>query len=287
MRLRSVVFKALSLLALASGCKRESEPAIPLWEDGAPGSRARRHEVESVGPWWVANVHHPSLTPFVPERGSANGAAVIIMPGGGHERLVYGPEGVAPAKFLAARGFTAFVLKYRLAREKGSTYRIEEHARADAFRAVRWVRHHARNYGIDPERVGVMGWSAGGELAAFVGYGDGAAGDPAARDPVDRHDARPSFQIMIYPGSRGLPAELPHDAPPVFLLAASDDTAPAETVTRLHALYRAAGRPAELHLFVKGGHGFNMGERSPYRAIRRWPERLEEWLLASGLSKRR
>ena len=279
------MFKALSLLTLATSCKRDTGGAVALWEGGAPGSQARRREAEVVGPWWVANVHDPSLTPFIPKHGSRNGTAIIIMPGGGHERLIYGPEGVAPARFLAHRGFTAFVLKYRLAREAGSKYSIEKHARADALRAVRWVRHHARSYGIDSERIGVMGWSAGGELAALISYG-AAASDPDASDPIDRHDARPNFQILIYPGSRGMPAELPEDAPPAFLLAASDDTKAAETVTRLHALYRARGVPAELHLFVKGGHGFNMGQRSPYRAIQRWPERLEDWLIASGLTGR-
>ena len=203
------------------------------------------------------------------------------MPGGGHRELVFGPEGVEPARLLARHGLTAFALKYRLARAEGSPYTLE-HARDDALRAVRWVRHHAADYGLDPHRIGVMGWSAGGELAAMASHGDAQRAAPAS-DAVDAESARPDFQILIYPGAGALPEALPRDAPDSFLLAAADDLEPAETVSRLFALYRAAGRPVELHLLARGGHGFNLGQRSELNAIRRWPERLLDWLEAKAL----
>lgn len=278
------MLKLLSLLVGSSACSSDAREVVALWpEGGAPGSEQRRHEPEVAKDWWVANVHHPSLTIVRPKLGTATGAAVILIPGGGHQQLVFEPEGMDPARYLARHGVTAFALKYRLANEKGSTYRVEEHALADVRRAVRWVRSQAGSYGIDPKRVGVMGWSAGGELAALVSYGPGAA-DPNARDPIDRHSARPDFQIVIYPGPRGVPTQLPPDPPPAFFLAASDDVPAAETIGRLLRLYQAAGAPVEVHLYETGGHAFNMGSRSQNQAIRRWPARLTEWLEIRGLA---
>ena len=270
----------MSALALAVGCEPSAE-RIALWPGGAPGAEARRHEPERAQDWWVANIHDPSLSVFRASRGKSRGAGVVIMPGGGHRELVFGPEGVEPARLLARHGLTAFALKYRLARAEGSPYTLE-HARDDALRAVRWVRHHAADYGLDPHRIGVMGWSAGGELAAMASHGAAQRAAPAS-DAVDAESARPDFQILIYPGARALPEALPRDAPDSFLLAAADDLEPAETVSRLFALYRAAGRPVELHLLARGGHGFNLGQRSELNAIRRWPERLLDWLEAKAL----
>jgi acetyl esterase/lipase len=265
------------LLLVVGGCKSERAEAQLLWPEGAPGSESRQNEPERAQDWWVKNVHRPSLTVFKPRLGTANGAAVVIVPGGGHEQLVFEPEAVAPARFLAKQGLTAFALKYRLAREQNSPYSVMEHARADCLRAIRWVRAHAAEYRIDPQRVGVMGWSAGAELAALASYGE-ASGEPSANDPIDRHSARPDFQIAIYPGPLGVVERLPADAPPAFLLAASDDEQVASTVRRLLGLYQEASLPVEVHLFAKGGHAFNMGERSDNPAIRHWPDRLADWL---------
>ena len=124
-----------------------------------------------------------------------------------------------PSKYLNALGVTCFVLKHRLAREPGSPYKIEIHARQDMERAMRLVRHRAADFGIDPHRVGVLGFSAGGETGAFVAYAD-LPGDSAAKDPVDRLDARADFFISIYPGPIGYPATVPPDAPPAFMLCA-------------------------------------------------------------------
>lgn len=283
---RSVVLQLLSLLVGSPACSSDAREVVALWPEGAPGSEQRRHEPEIAKDWWVANVHHPSLTIVRPRLGTATGAAVILIPGGGHEQLVFEPEGMAPARYLARHGVTAFALKYRLANEKGSSYRVEEHALADVRRAVRWVRSKAASYAVDPARVGVMGWSAGGELAALVSYGP-SSGEPDAKDPLDRLSARPNFQIIIYPGPRGVPSELPPDAPPAFFLAANDDVPAARTIGRLLELYQAASVPVEVHLYETGGHAFNLGSRSQIQAIRRWPARLTEWLEVRGLARSR
>jgi acetyl esterase/lipase len=280
MAIRATALRALSLLALQVGCAPAPDERL-LWPEGAPGSAGRSREPEQRGPWWVANVHRPSLTIFRAEPRRSRRAAVVVIPGGGHSQLVFGPEGVEPARLLARHGLTALALKYRLAHEPGSPYRVEEHARADVLRAVRWVRQHAAELGVDPTRVGVLGFSAGGELAQLASYG-ASAGDPRAADPVDRLDARPSFHVAVYPGPLGLPDRLSADAPPAFLLCANDDPL-ADVVVRLASLYRTAERPVELHLYARGGHGFNLGRRSELGAIRHWPARLLEWLAQAGL----
>jgi acetyl esterase/lipase len=127
-----------------------------------------------------------------------------------------------------------------------------------------------------------MGWSAGGELAAMVAYG-AVAGDPASPDPIERVSARPSFQIVIYPGDHGVPDSVPPDAPPAFFLAANDDIGPARTITVLLDKYRQAGISAEVHLYAEGQHAFNMGRRSKLTSIRTWPQRMADWLSDRGL----
>jgi acetyl esterase/lipase len=250
---------------------------IPLWPYGAPGSEKRRGEPEIAREYWVRNVHDPSLTAFFPPPGRASGTAIVIAPGGGHRELVFGPEGVDPARYLARLGVAAFVLKYRLAREEGSTYDLETEPAGDIRRAIRLVRARAAEWGVDPERVGVMGWSAGGELAAMVAYGP-AAGDPSSSDPIERVSARPSFQIVIYPGSHGVPDVVPVDAPPAFFLAANDDVDPARTIGVLLDKYRQAGIGVEVHLYAEGQHAFNMGRGSRLTSIRNWPQRVADWL---------
>lgn len=287
---------ALALLAAAVACARRSSGAnaatsapdagasavIPLWPGGAPGSEKRRGEPEVARDYWVRNIHDPSLTAFLPPPDRATGTAVVIVPGGGHRELVFDAEGVDPAQYLASLGVAAFALKYRLAREEGSTYVLEVQPAADIRRAVRLVRARAAEWGIDPARVGVMGWSAGGELAAMVAYRP-VAGDPSSADPIERVSARPNFQIVIYPGSYGIPDVVPADAPPAFFLAANDDVGPARTISTLLEKYRQAGVPAEVHLYAEGQHAFNMGRRSKLVSIRTWPQRMTDWLTDRGL----
>lgn len=282
--LRRAALAAILLISAGSGAHAQ-ERVIPLWENGAPGFENRRNEPEIARDWWVRNVHNPSLTAFLPTPETATGAAVIIVPGGGHREVVFPPEGLAPARYFQGMGVAGFALKYRLANEEGSPYRIE-HAAEDVRRAIRLVRAHAEEWGIDPNRIGVMGWSAGGELAALVTYGE-TDGNPRAADPIERVSARPDFQIVIYPGSYGIPRRLRETPPPAFFLAANDDVGPASAITRLLDLYGRAGGAAEVHLYAQGGHAFNMGDRSELRTIRDWPQRMADWMSDSELLTKR
>ena len=274
---------ALLLAALPLTAQAQDAPkVIPLWEKGAPGFEDRRDEPEQAASYWVKNVHNPSLTVFLPPKDKATGAAVIVCPGGGFKELGFNGEGVAPAQFLTNLGIAAFALKYRLPRETNSPYSLPKHAREDGQRAMRLVRSHAKEWGIDPNRIGIMGFSAGGEVASLVAYSPGD-GDAKATDPIDQLSASPSFQIMIYPGPLGIPEVIPTNAPPSFWLAANDDRQPARTIAEMLPTYRAAKVPIEVHLFAKGGHAFNMGNRSKLVTVKRWTNRLADWLADNVL----
>jgi acetyl esterase/lipase len=281
--MRLTVLAGLVSLALAAAAAPQDHPRVSLWPNGPPGSESRRHEAEVAQDYWVKNVQDPSITVFLPPPEKATGAAVVVVPGGGHRLLVYKAEGEEPAEFLAGLGIAAFALKYRLAREEGSTYTIEGDARADVYRAIRTVRSRAAEWHVDPAHVGVMGFSAGGELAGLVAFGSGA-GDAQNENPVDRLSGRPDFAIFVYPGPLAVPATFPSSAPPAFLVAASDDPCCAVPTLRLLQQYRDAGVPVEAHVPAKGGHGFNMGQRSQLRSVNTWPQRLADWLLDSGLA---
>ncbi|WEF33546.1 alpha/beta hydrolase [Pseudoduganella chitinolytica] len=230
---------------------------------------------------YVSNVHVPSLTVARADARHANGAAVVIAPGGGHRMLVFQNEGMLAAQHLNRVGVTAFVLKYRLARDGASPYSIEGDAAADLRRAVRWVRAHATEYGVDPRRIGVMGFSAGGELVTLV------ADNPAPpgwqpRDAVDRLSARPDFQVLVYPGPLGVPAKAAAGAPPAFIVAGSRDKCCMPPALGLYQQLVAAGVSAELHLYADTDHAFNMGQRGERVALQHWPDRLADWLADGG-----
>ena len=271
----SLVASVFLSLQLAAQLQHE---VIPLWQNGAPGAESRRNEKEEAKDYWVKNVHNPSLTVFAPAQGTANGTAVVVCPGGGHRLLVYTAEGIEPAEFLNKLGVTVFVLKYRLAMEDNSPYSLEKVIREDGLRAIRTVRSLAKQYKLDSNRVGIMGFSAGGEVVSAIAYASGT-GDPAAKDPVDRLNGKPDFQILVYPGPLGIPEKVPDDAPPAFVIAANDD--PCCAISSL-VRYREAKRPVEAHLYTKGDHAFNMGKRSPLKSIQGWPQRLAEWMEDSG-----
>jgi acetyl esterase/lipase len=250
---------------------------IPLWPNGASGFEDRRDEPELAQDYWVRNIHNPSITVFLPPEEKATGAAVVVVPGGGHRELVFDAEGREPAEFLNKLGVAAFALKYRLAREPNSPYTIQQHARADAYRAMRLVRSRAAEWRVDPHRVGMLGFSAGGEVVSMVAY-EAGDGDPNAADPIDRLCGRPDFQMLVYPGPLGIPDAVPHDAPPLLLICANDDHGHIEPVVELLLKYREAGAPVEAHLFAHGGHAFNMGNRSDLATIKGWPQRMADWL---------
>ena len=273
-------------LALAASLRAEEPQVIHLWEKGAPGFEALRDEPEVIKGTSVTHVNNPSITVFPAPKDKANGAAVLIVPGGGHRQLGFGGEGVEPSKILNDLGITCFVLKHRLPREEGSPYSIDIHPKQDGQRAMRVIRSRAAEWNLDPKRIGIAGFSAGGEVVAMVVYSP-TEGDPKAADPIDRASSRADFQVSIYPGPLGVPAgPIPADAPPAFFLVANDDTSHVKPVLDQLAQYEAAKLPVEVHLYARGGHGFGMGSRSKLASINGWTKRLTEWLSDSGfLSK--
>ena len=146
---------------------------------------------------------------------------------------------------------------------------------------MRTVRARAAEWHIDPKRIGVMGWSAGGEVAALVAYPPGD-GNTKSADPIERVSARPDFQILVYPGPLGIPDKIPATAPPLFLVGAADDEYVANVLFDLTRKYHDAGAQIETHIYAQGKHAFNMGQRSDFISIRHWPQRLAEWLEDRG-----
>ncbi|MEK7833599.1 MAG: alpha/beta hydrolase [Acidobacteriota bacterium] len=276
----------------------EAQKVIRLYPGAAPGSEHWKHqEKEYFSPIWntqvVTNVVNPTLTVFQPEPAKANGTAVIICPGGGFHALSINSEGVDVAKWLAARGVTAFVLKYRLVptgedgvkevmSKMGSGARVNVDAAntdvvplavADGLAALSYVRKHAAEFGVTANRIGFMGFSAGGTVTASVAFQYSA-------------ENRPDFvaPIYVYLGAVK-PAEVPKDAPPMFIVAATDDQLGlAPDSVKLYSQWIAAKKPAEMHLYSKGGHGFGMKKQN--LPSDQWIERFGDWLGLQGLLKK-
>lgn len=277
---------ALLLIECSIQRIQAAEPdSLALWAGGAPGSEARKTEAEKadIGPGKcnVTNVHNPSITPYLPAADKATGTAIIIAPGGGHRMLCLGHEGNTLGEWFAEHGIAAFVLKYRLAREPGSTYTVDDHAMADTRRAIRIVRSRAAEWKINPARIGVLGFSAGGELAALAAM-HSDAGQPASADAIDRASSRPDYQALIYPGSSNR-FTVEAGMPPAFIaLGAKDRPDISVGMAQLYLKYKAAGVPAELHIYSNAGHGFGYRPESK-SADGAWPMRLREWLVDSKL----
>lgn len=271
---KRILFFCLLLFSSSLAHAQENPEKIHLWENGAPDFETRKDEPELAQDWWVRNINNPSITLFKPE--NPNGSFILVCPGGGFRNLGYNGEGVAPAKFLIELGVTVGVLKYRLFREENSPY-TEEHPIQDVIRAMRLVRSNAEKWGIDSDRIGIMGFSAGGEVVNWVAY-DENPGDTTASDPLDRFSAKPNFQIQVYPGPLGTPKTVSKDAPPAFLVAANKDECCSSTIVDIMLAYREAGADVEMHLYSKDEHAFNMGYRSEFVSINHWPDRLKDWL---------
>lgn len=277
----------VTLMLLASpAADRPAE--IPLWPAGAPGSEGKpATEVVTTsasGELSVSGIHNPSITPYLPTKDKATGVGILVIPGGGHRVLAITHEGYNVAEWLRDHGIAAFVLKHRLAREANSTYKIEVESMADTRRAMRVIRSRAVEWGIDPGRVGAIGFSAGGELVAMVSARADAV-DAAAADPIDRQNAKPNFQALIYPGQSGN-IQPTTESSPVFLAAAYNDRQDiSEGLAEAYLRFKRAGVPAELHIYGTGGHGFGLRTTNK-RPVGQWMARFEEWLADSGVLRR-
>jgi endo-1,4-beta-xylanase len=265
-----------------------AEPQVVyLWPSGAPGSESKTGEekvqVQPAGDHIISNVHKPSITVYLPSKETATGAAIVIAPGGGHTNLWVDHEGFNVAQWLSGHGIAGFVLKYRLAREKGSTYTVEGTSLSDTQRAIRLVKSRAEEWGVDPQRIGVIGFSAGGELAALAAtHAD--AGKPDAADPIDRLSSRVGFFGLMYPA---IPSDmlLSKDMPPAFLVCGENDRQNiSQGLPELYIAMKKAGAQAELHVYANVGHGF--GIRATTKGpVSQWPQRFYDWMDVRGLLK--
>jgi acetyl esterase/lipase len=279
-----------ALLALGAMAHAAGEKVVRLYDGPAPGSEDWKHterqaKVGSGIPPVVFNVVQPTLTVFQPSAGTANGTGVVICPGGGFCMLCIDHEGYDVARFLTAKGVTCFVLKYRLLpcatdnpmqEASGANFLqkvtpIIKLALADGLAALAHVRTHAQDYGVHPDRIGIMGFSAGGIVAASVAYNYTAQTRPAFVAPVYlAHD-------LVIKGNG-----VRDDAPPLFVVAASDDhfgLAPQNVA--IYQAWAAAKKPAELHVYAKGGHGFGMNKQN--LPCDTWADRFADWLQMPGL----
>jgi len=276
----------LSGLALAA-----DHPEIRLWANGAPGSEGKTaKEVDEPpnkdhGYLKVTGIDNPSVTVFLPPRETATGAAIVIAPGGGHQFLNFDQEGTNVAEYLNTIGVAGFVLKYRLAREPGSTYKVED-AVADAQRAIRLIRARAAEWRVNPARVGIIGFSAGGEVAVLAATRFDA-GKTESADHIDHQSSRPDFDALIYPGIRAENYTIPKDMPVTFLLCADNDRGPSTALGGLYPMLKAAGVRTEVHIYASGGHGFgiNPNTRSQSPVATTWQFRLGDWLKDIGMLK--
>jgi endo-1,4-beta-xylanase len=264
-----------------TGAVPPGQPTVALWPNGAPGSEARKDEPETIKAETVLNVHHPSLVVFLPPKGTGTGVGMIVAPGGGHTSLWIVHEGYHPARALAANGIAAFVLKNRL---QSSGYRFDVEGLADMQRAIRLVRSRAAEWGVDPNKVGAGGFSAGGELAELVALRHDA-GTPDAADPVDRFSSRPDFQVLIYPGKSQLIQPVA-GSPPAFLAAGFNDRPDISIgLAEAYLRFKKAGVQAELHLYANTGHGFGLRPQRAGQSNQEWPTHLVSFLRQAGLIK--
>lgn len=276
------LFAMIGTALLCAAATAQTTPqVIHLWPNGAPGFESRKDIPEQAQDYWVRNINNPSITVFLPPKEKATGTAVVIAPGGAFRELVYENEGVRAAEFFNSIGVAAFVLKYRLPFEENSPYTLDN-VRQDAYRAMRLVRSRAAEWQIDPHRVGMMGFSAGGALVSLVAYAPGN-GDPSAPDPIDRLNGKPDFQILVFPGGPE-PKTIGPDAPPSFLIVANDDEYGCDKVTLdIFEKLRAAGVRTEAIFLAQGKHAFNMDERPNLLTVMHWPQQLADWMHDSGL----
>jgi len=285
MRARFVFgFILFSVAALARQSAEEIQPGseIRLWAHGAPGAEGEtapevfQPSENSKLPKSFSVVHYPSIYVFLPAKEKANGMAVVVAPGGGHSQLVIDKEGWQIAAWLNKNNIAAFVLKYRLARAPGSHYTVARDALADAARAMQTVRAHAKEWSVDPNRIGFMGFSAGGEVAALIETRF-EGGDASANDPIARMSSRPDFAVLVYPGFQPGTITVPRDAPQTFLVCADDDRSHVVTTVNMYLDLEKQGVSSEMHIYASGKHGFGM--RPSDLPVASWPDRLKDWMI--------
>jgi endo-1,4-beta-xylanase len=276
---------ALGLRFAAPLFAADEHPMIRLWPEGAPGSEARRNEPEKTNGRTASNIHDPSITVYLPAKGKETGCAVIVAPGGAHRNLEVLKEGHEIAEWFAAHGIAAFVLKNRLARDESNPagqpqpYAVERHTIPDAQRAIQLVRSRAAEWAIDPQHVGIIGFSAGGEVALLTGT-SGTPGRADSADPLERQSSRPDFFGLIYAAGFSRPnLNLAAETPPVFIACGySDRFNLAIPSAEFFIRCKRAGVSAELHLYAGADHGF--GIRSATNpAAATWIESFQAWLV--------
>ncbi len=278
---------------------------VRIWPGAVPDALPHPPP-ETVGRDWpkVTNVSEPTMTRY-PPRGRNTGAAVVVFPGGGYQMLAMDLEGTEICDWLTSRGITCVLLKYRVP-NSGPTW-VDNHryyprvqtALQDAQRTIGLVREHAAEWGVDPHRVGVIGFSAGGHLVAAVStHFDHRTYAPV--DAADRFSSRPDFALAIYPGhlwvhededratrdgnDLGLRPDIhpTADSPPTFIVMAEDDRVDGvEQALAYYVALHKAGVPTEMHLYARGGHAF--GLRKPNLPVGQWPELAETWLYTIGV----
>jgi len=270
----------------------EGPLTLNIWPSAAPGEKG------DIGPEQtgdtrgnvqrLTNVSVPTISIYRPEKSRETGTAIIICPGGGYHILAMDLEGVEVARWANSVGVTAVVLKYRVPARKGQPRHLAP--LQDAQRAIRLVRQRAGEWGIDPRRIGILGFSAGGHVAALASTNfDAPAYEPL--DEIDKVDCRPDFTVLVYPAyltaGEGLAPEVKVGprTPPAFMAHAHDDRISAENSVAYYMALKRNGVPGELHIYSRGGHGF--GLRPTTNPSCTWPERCEQWLRASGLLEKR
>ena len=284
---------ALSSLTVRAQAQDAAPETVFLWPAGSPTLQGQ-NEKEKLSPPnpkpgqrinSIRNVHNPSIEVHLAPATTATGTAILVAPGGGHEQLVWASEGTEIAKWLNGIGVSAFVLKYRLAQTPNYHYTVEGEALQDTQRAIRIIRARAKEWGVKTDQVGILGFSAGGALAALADIRFDL-GNPSASDPIQQQSCRPDFVGLVYAGWAPMDITAPKDAAPAFLTSAGkdDEFHARETVEFFNSLFKA-GVPADLIIYSHGGHG---GAISPRNGIPfgTWHIRFQEWLADRGLLKR-
>jgi acetyl esterase/lipase len=292
------ILTVIALMSAAGGLPAENTPVLDVWPGKVPGETgsigAEKFVEQKPGEKPVkrlTNVSKPTITIYRPAKDKDTGAAVLICPGGGYNILAWDLEGEEVATWLNSIGVTGIVLKYRVPRRPGQPPdKPPPGPLQDAQRALSLVRSQAREWHLDPKRVGVLGFSAGGHLAAATALNfDHRSYE--SMDAVDQESCRPDFAVLIYPGYLAAKNKVEldpdihvrKDCPPMFLVHASDDRGGPENSVLMYLALKRAGVPAELHIYASGGHGF--GLRPSEHPSSTWPERCTAWLRMQGILK--